>query len=164
MTSSTTTLDTVDPAPRAPGRRAAKRDTRKQGGSLAAGHRRLFAPFVPFVTDEVWSWWHAESVHAAAWPSEEPATWPCADNDAVLAVASEVLAAIRHAKSDAKVSMKAPVESVTVTETPDRAAALEAAAGDVREAGAVGEVRIIHAVSDDGDASSAIDVVLAPDA
>ncbi len=46
MTSSSTTLDTADPAPRAPGRRAAKRDTRKQGGSLAAGHRRLFAPFV----------------------------------------------------------------------------------------------------------------------
>ena len=83
-------------------------------------------PFLPFATEEVWSWWQDGSVHTAPWPShDDRAAWPSDEDDDVLEVASRVLQSIRRAKSDAKVSMKAPVAEVEVRDLPehlDRAA------------------------------------------
>ncbi|MER6511162.1 valine--tRNA ligase [Nonomuraea sp. NPDC001636] len=72
---------------------------------------RLFAPVLPFVTEEVWSWWREGSVHRAAWPAPERGT----GDPAVLTVASEVLRRMRKAKSEAKLSMRAEVARLTVT-------------------------------------------------
>jgi valyl-tRNA synthetase len=99
---------------------------------------RLFAPFLPFVTEEVWSWWRAGSVHRATWPtptdlgSEEPGADPL-----VLTVAVDVLTAVRRAKSDAKQSMRAAVEHVTVRDTTARLTALASVEADVLAAGNV---------------------------
>ncbi|MBV2366606.1 valine--tRNA ligase [Streptomonospora nanhaiensis] len=77
--------------------------------------QRLFAPFLPFVADEVWSWWHDGSVHAASWPDTDEFRAAARDGDpAVLAAASEVLRMVRKAKSEAKLSMRAEVERVAV--------------------------------------------------
>ena len=75
---------------------------------------RLFAPFLPFVTEEVWSWWKEGSVHRASWPSTDEFAG-LVDDSAILEITSQVLSAVRRAKSDAKVSMRAEVESVSVT-------------------------------------------------
>jgi len=67
---------------------------------------RLFAPILPFVTEEVWRWTRDGSVHLAAWPSVDEL--PHGDS-ALLADVATALIAIRGAKSTAKVSMKAEV-------------------------------------------------------
>ena len=77
---------------------------------------RLFAPFLPFVTEEVWSWWQEGSVHRAAWPAADElraAAGTGADRSA-LDVAAAVLGEVRKAKSEARQSMRAEVRLVVV--------------------------------------------------
>jgi valyl-tRNA synthetase len=109
---------------------------------------KLFAPFLPYVTEEVWSWWQAGSIHRSSWPSGDALRAAARGGDPlVLTVAAEVLTEVRRAKSEAKRSMRAPVDTVTVTDTPERLAALDMAAVDVQGAGVIAEL-----VVDEGDA------------
>ena len=102
---------------------------------------RLLAPFVPFVTEEVWSWWHEGSIHHAPWPeAEELAAAQHQGDVAVLDMAASILGEIRRAKTAAKMSMRATVARLTVVDDPERLALLAEAEGDVREAGGVVEL------------------------
>jgi valyl-tRNA synthetase len=101
---------------------------------------RLFAPFLPYATEEVWSWWQEGSVHRAPWPDAGLRLVGGPGDPAVLAVCADVLGAVRRAKSDAKVSMRAEVRSVVVGDTDLRLAVLAAAAEDVRDAGRIAEL------------------------
>ncbi len=102
---------------------------------------RLFAPFLPFAAEEAWSWWHDTSVHRASWPTSAELTQTAAAGDPlVLEIASEVLGHIRKEKSLNRLSMRSPVDRVTVVDTAERAAALVEAADDVKTAGVVSEL------------------------
>jgi valyl-tRNA synthetase len=103
---------------------------------------RLFAPFLPFATEEAWSWWQEGSVHRATWP--EPAeALTAADGGAppgasrTLQAATGAIAAIRGAKSGARVSMRAPVRELVVAAQRDHLDALMAVLPDVQAAGGV---------------------------
>jgi valyl-tRNA synthetase len=99
---------------------------------------RLFAPFLPFVTEEVWSWWQPGSVHTAAWPAaDEVAPARAFGAAAALAAASGAIAAIRGAKSGARVSMRAPVRMLVVTAPREHLDAVLAVLPDVQAAGRV---------------------------
>ena len=67
---------------------------------------RLFAPLLPFVSEEVWSWWHADSVHQNPWPDAAAFREVAAGADPAMSdLAAEVLGEIRKAKTEAKKSL-----------------------------------------------------------
>jgi valyl-tRNA synthetase len=120
---------------------------------------RLFAPYLPFVTEEIWSWWHDRSVHLAPWPSrlelEDLLTTGSAgsiqrDRDAY-EWATEVLFEVRKDRSEAKQPMRVPITTVTIRATPDEVALMPLVEADLRSAlrvqafdTAVGESRLIR--------------------
>ena len=101
---------------------------------------RMFAPFLAFVTEEVWSWWQEGSVHRAAWPDASGLRVADAD-PLVYEMAADVLGAVRKEKSEQKRSIATPAERVVVRDTAERLAALAAAGRDVCAAGRIeGEI------------------------
>ncbi|TWP37654.1 valine--tRNA ligase [Leekyejoonella antrihumi] len=97
---------------------------------------RLLAPFLPYATEEVWSWWQEGSVHRAPWPTANECGTFDSDPDILVAV-GEALAGIRRAKSDAKLGMRAEVTAMTLVGPADRIKLIQLAEADLRSAGKV---------------------------
>ncbi len=117
---------------------------------------RLLAPYLPFVTEEVWSWWLEGSVHRAAWPDASELLELAADaEELTFEVAGDALGEVRKAKTEAKVSLRTEVTEAVVRDTAERLAALRTAESDLRGAGKILELRL-----EEGDAL-AVDVTLA---
>ncbi len=120
---------------------------------------RLFAPFIPFATEEVWSWWREGSVHTSGWPDAGTLRASSGDADpGLLAVAGETLTELRRTKTEAKRSLRTEIVQATVTDTDDRIAQLNHVAADVAEAGVVGNLSTVG-----GGAALSVDAELAPE-
>ena len=98
---------------------------------------RLFAPFVPYATEEVWSWWQQGSIHVQSWPEAVDLGAAAATDATALAAVTTVLGAIRGAKSTAKVGMRTPVEQLTVTGPTSAIEAVRLAERDLRAVGSI---------------------------
>ena len=120
---------------------------------------RLLAPFLPFATEEVWSWYRSGSVHRAAWPQSVGLREASAGADAELvARAGAALAALRKVKSEAKTSQKTPILSVTLAAAADRpeyAETIEAVRADLTEAAKVTGPFTVEQAAQTADSESA---------
>jgi valyl-tRNA synthetase len=121
---------------------------------------RLFAPFQPFVTEEVWSWWHDGSVHTAPWPTSQELLSLIGGADESAAPALEraalVLGEVRKTKSEAKRKLSTPVTRLVVRDTADRLGALRTAEADLVSSGFVETL-----VTEEAE-TFAVEVTLAP--
>ena len=110
---------------------------------------RLLAPFLPFATEDVWSWWQDGSVHTSAWPTAEGLRTAAGDADPGMgSLVGRALAGIRKAKSEAKVSQRTDVGLVVVAAPPGQLALLEQAAQDLRGAGRVDRLSLVDGADD----------------
>jgi valyl-tRNA synthetase len=121
---------------------------------------RLFAPYLPFATEEVWSWWKEGSIHRAAWPTDAelaPLIGGAADDDQRRwSYAREVLGEIRKRRSEAKQPLKVPIVRALISDTDDRLANLLAIESDLRAA------MRIEAIETKSAASLSVEVEFGP--
>ncbi len=82
---------------------------------------RLFAPYLPFVTEEVWSWWQRGSIHRATWPTAAEIVDSIGGSDggalAVRDATAQALADVRRIKSILKKSTKAVIAHAVLPES-----------------------------------------------
>ncbi|MBW3594447.1 MAG: valine--tRNA ligase, partial [Actinobacteria bacterium] len=118
---------------------------------------RLFAPVLPYITEEVWNTGRDEpvSIHNSAWPSVDQ--MPDGEDDGSFDVAVYVLGEIRRAKSEAKVSIKFPVARLEVRGPSEKLGLLRAVWEDVM---ATGNVQDHDFLDDDSIDDLAVAVVL----
>ena len=101
--------------------------------------QRLLAPFVPFVTEEVWHWWHDDSVHLAPWPTiDELGAAPVASG--IYAAVGDVLEAVRREKSTQKVSQRKEVAELLIAGSGELLELIASGQRDLVDAGGVRSV------------------------
>ena len=111
---------------------------------------RLFAPFLPFTTEEVWSWMHDDdsSIHRNPWPTTRELSVAEGHDDLVLERTGAALSGVRKAKSDAKASMKAEVTEATIEGSPTDIEAIAQARADLAAAGSIIELILVPSSDD----------------
>ncbi|MBM45546.1 MAG: valine--tRNA ligase [Acidimicrobiaceae bacterium] len=107
---------------------------------------RLFAPFLPFVTAEVWSWSHQDSIHSAPWPTPDELSDELEKgiDIGILDAASETLSEVRRAKTEAKRSLKVKAATVVVSASNERIRQVGLARNDLIEAGNIDALELVE--------------------
>ena len=148
---------------------------RRQGGGAAAQSAvaaaqtalsvllRLFAPFMPFVTEEVWSWWQPGSVHRAPWPgaTTDGTAGDAAGDQAAFAQACAITTLIREERSALKLGFGVPVRAAIHLQ-PAHEAQWARVQGDVLGGNNVVGADVAFDVAADAAADAAIVVRLTP--
>ena len=102
---------------------------------------RLLAPFLPFATEEVWSWWQPGSVHTSSWPEDAEILAVAGGADErgmqALQMAAQVLGDIRKKKSEGQRALKTPVARIVIRAPEDRLALLPDLEQDLRASGQI---------------------------
>jgi len=103
-----------------------------------AVYLRLLAPYLPFATEEVWSWWKTGSVHRASWPSRQEllsqAGTVTESDIAEWSYARELLTEVRKRRSEAKQPLRVPIVKAVIADAPARLAQLDSVEADLRSA------------------------------
>ena len=109
---------------------------------------KLFAPFIPFVTEEVWSWWQEGSIHLQSWPkSSEIITNKSTGIDALNNV-TWILSEVRKVKTENKQSMKAEVKTLEIWAKADVIDQVKDAQKDLIAAGNIKDLKLNVSDSD----------------
>ncbi len=105
---------------------------------------RLLAPYLPFATEEVWSWWQPGSVHTSPWPTEADVLDAARGADErgrrALQFAATVLGEVRKKKSEEKRPPKTPVVRLTIRAPEAELALLPDVTDDLRSAGLIQQI------------------------
>ena len=122
---------------------------------------RLFAPFLPFVTEEVWSWWREGSVHKAQWPSADEVLSTCGGAEhpegvEALRFAATVLGSSQEEEVRRTASAQDPVSLVVVRAPGAMLALLPSVEADLRASG------LIQRLETEEAEMLQVDVTLAP--
>jgi valyl-tRNA synthetase len=107
-----------------------------------SGFQRLLAPYLPYATEETWSWWQPGSVHRVSWPQPAELELPDGASDRHLDDTIHALAHVRRCKADAALSMRTPVQSLLITGPDPLADFLTAARDDLAAAANAAQVDI----------------------
>ena len=148
---------------------------------------RLYAPFVPTITEEVWSWSFASesgfgSIHQAAWPTENersaaevggsPEDGPLTASSPVhlrldearrpkdassFRTACSAIAAVRKAKADAGIRLGAPLSSLEIRGSASDLDQLRVVQSDVADAAGASDIEMTEV--DGGDRQEYVAVV-----
>jgi valyl-tRNA synthetase len=109
---------------------------------------KLFAPFIPFVTEEVWSWWQEGSIHLQAWPnSSDIITNKNVSTDSLDNV-TFILGEVRKVKTENKQSMKAEVKSLEIWANAAVIAQVKNAQKDLIAAGNIKDLKLTETDSE----------------